>query len=216
MLKPSLLLILLILFIPIALSGYSPVLREIHEQLRQDESFSLSFQQTTYTAALNRKTNSQGKLSYLFPNLSRWDYTTPDEQSIIINSNELQFIDPVLETFTIKKIQRAERNSALTFLSGSKDLYKDFEEIDEGSENFVECENKTLFVQPKDKEDIIKEIHICYDGSHHFEKISVLETNGNYRLFQFFDLNKTDKDYTKFQFKMPQGWELIKESTLPN
>ena len=56
----------------------------------------------------------------------RWLYSLPEEHLLVTNGKTLWLFDPLLENVTVQKLKRITDGTALSFLLGIGDLYKDF------------------------------------------------------------------------------------------
>ncbi|KAK3606977.1 hypothetical protein CHS0354_018573 [Potamilus streckersoni] len=179
----------------------------IYDRIRKTASISADFEQLTYTIAVNRKTSATGSALFIFPGMSRWDYSTPEVQSIYADYEYIKFVDPILETVSIKKLQGNVSAAALLLLSGNAPKPEDFTVPDKPEKTPLSCKGRLIYLRPAGK-DLIKEIHLCYrPQALFFDAVYILEHNGNYRIFNFANIRAVKPDIQKLTFDIPKGWE---------
>jgi outer membrane lipoprotein carrier protein len=129
---PSVLLLLLsaVGCLPSSSSGEVAV-KEIVEKLqaRYDSTagFAADFTQEIESATLGEKVTSQGKVYFKKPGRMRWEFTSPDPQTVVSDGHFLWFYQPQQKQVLKTPLQQAFRShTPISFLMGMGRIDQDF------------------------------------------------------------------------------------------
>lgn len=188
------------------------LLKSFNSKLAQTNSFSGEFEQEYYDFLQERSSRSKGTFIYKRPGLMKWTYAAPDELEIIIGSQKIWIVDPILENVTIQEIGQVSRLKSLTFLMEENNLSQHFK-ISPSKRKILNPskESSVLYLKPRKKDPSIEELQIAIDNKKfHIQKFVVIDAYGNYRKIIFSKPKFNQKFSQKvFNFIIPKNMEII-------
>ncbi|MGD9105245.1 MAG: outer membrane lipoprotein chaperone LolA [Desulfobacterales bacterium] len=171
--------------------------------------FSAIFVQTSTIKAMEITDSASGKAFFKRPDKMRWEYETPDPQTIITNGNMLWIYRPEDSQVMVGKAPSFfENGKGFSFLSDMASVEKKFRIL---LEKKAEDDNHILKLLPREKTLDVSIIYL-FVSTKTFEVVKIVtynsyedETRIEFRNIQF----KQKLDESLFNFKMPQGVEVL-------
>ncbi len=103
-----------------------PVVDAMQAYYEKVQIYSAAFEQT-YTEITGVQTSpSRGTVWFMKPGRMRWDYETPDEKYMISDGKTFWIWEPNLLQYCKRDLASSHLPTALTFLSGTGDIRKEF------------------------------------------------------------------------------------------
>ncbi|QFI36644.1 outer membrane lipoprotein chaperone LolA [Moritella marina ATCC 15381] len=102
------------------LSNAQSVKEELQSQLSALKPFSADFTQTVTSAEGDNLATAQGLMQLQRPNQFRWETTSPDEQLIVSNGENLWFYNPFVEQVSIYSLKDAIANTPFMLIAGAQ------------------------------------------------------------------------------------------------
>src|SRR4051812_44646644 len=103
------------------------VVAEVQKRYDGAADFRARFTQTLTSAALGRKTNSSGEVTFKKPGRMRWDYEKPDKSSYITDGGVLWLYEPDDKQAFKQDLKTSQLPAALSFLTGKGKLAAEFD-----------------------------------------------------------------------------------------
>jgi len=171
--------------------------------------FSAHFFQTSTIKAMQITDSASGKAFFKRPGKMRWEYETPDRQTIITDNETLWIFRPEDNQVMIGKAPSFfEGGKGFSFLSDMKLIKKKFS---------IDLEKKTedgyyeLKLLPREKAFDVSVIYLSI-STKTFEVVRIITANsyGDETRIVFSDIQFIEKiDDSMFSFKLPQGIEVL-------
>ena len=174
-------------------------LKEHYSTITEIES---NFEQTFFHKAYKRTKKSSGKLYFTNDLKMKWIYKTPEKKFIISNSKTLWIYEPENEQVFRAKIEGSELETIAKFLAGRLDLFKDYK--------LKLINQKTLFLEPKGEKSF-RSIELTLNDDYKIIKTKMVDNFGNINtmIYSNFKMNNLNLSKSFFEFKVPDGVELI-------
>ncbi|MBI4456199.1 MAG: outer membrane lipoprotein chaperone LolA [Acidobacteria bacterium] len=173
-------------------------------------SFKADFVQIYRSAFSNER--ESGVVYMKKPGKMRWEYTAPTQKLFITDGQKTYFYVPHDKQVTVGTWQVDSTATPLLFLLGQGNLRKDFD-IGSSADAKLAGGDIVLLLTPKTEQAGFKEVLLeVREKSADVLRLSVIEHNGNrndYVLRSFQQNTPVAED--KFQFKVPNGVEIITE-----
>ncbi len=203
-------------FLPSA-SGEEVAVKEIVEKLqaRYDATsgFAADFTQEIESATLGEKVASQGKVYFKKPGRMRWEFTSPDPQTVISDGHFLWFYQPQQQQVLKTPLQQAFRShTPVSFLTGVGRIDQDFAVSligqtegryllrltpRKGEKNPSESLGGSLAMQVS-------------SGTYDIVKVQITDPVGNLTHLHFSNIDhRTPLDEALFHFTVPQGVDIV-------
>ena len=103
------------------------VTAEVQKRYDGAADFRARFTQTLTSAALGRKTNSSGEVTFKKPGRMRWDYEKPDKSSYVTDGGVLWLYEPDDKQAFKQDLKSSQLPAALSFLTGKGKLATEFD-----------------------------------------------------------------------------------------
>ena len=190
-----------------------PAALEIADQaFSRMNSFKGTFVQTYYDSLQDRTDVSKGTVSFLKPGRMKWTYLDPEPMTVIIGSEKIWIVDPLLENVTVQDIQQVSRIDSLAFLLRHEAMAKHFKTITPRLDYLkTSQELLALYLAPKEENPDFREIQIGLEqGDHQLKQFVIIDHMDNRRNIQFSEMVLNPSlDATQFEFQIPEGMEVI-------
>lgn len=184
--------------------------QKFYEKVRDFQS---DFNQTYKNKLLGNK-NSKGKLYLLRPGKMRWEYFSPSKKLIVSDGRTIWIYEPGANQVFKRPIKSSQLPTAITFLTGQGNLANEFKSRVLPNNNLNKVGKIVLELTPlKTSPHYVRIVFVVNpQKSWEVEKTIIVDHQGNTNTFSFSNaiINKGVKA-TLFNFKMPDGVELIEE-----
>ena len=211
-LKTRILFLLLIGCSGLAVFAGDP-LSDFSDRYDRLNSFSADFEQTNYDVFQDGFVKAKGKFHLKKPGLMRWEYESPEVQSIYVNRREVLLYDPFFNNVTLSKIEDVELFGSLFFFTNSDSVKKGFVALEEPTETLLEefaGEKSLLFLRPLEANRHFGELHLALTEDKLIRLMAIFDASSNYRLFVFSNhVANPAYDRRFFTFEIPEGIEII-------
>jgi outer membrane lipoprotein carrier protein len=171
--------------------------------------FSALFFQDSTIKAMEITDSASGKAFFKRPDKMRWEYETPDRQTIITNGNTLWIYRPEDNQVMVGKAPSFfEDGKGFSFLSDMESVKKKFHIL---LEKKVEDDTHVLKLLPREKTFDVSVIYL-FVSTKTFEVVKIVtynsyedETRIEFKNIEF----KQKLDESLFNFNIPQGIEVL-------
>jgi outer membrane lipoprotein carrier protein len=103
-----------------------PVVDAMQAYYEKVQIYSANFEQTSTEITGIQSAPSRGTVWFMKPGRMRWDYETPDEKYMISDGSTFWIWEPNLLQYCKRDLASSSLPTALTFLSGTGDIRKEF------------------------------------------------------------------------------------------
>jgi outer membrane lipoprotein-sorting protein len=191
---------------------FEKIIAQMQSRYQSLKSMSCEFSAESKNSTTGMIDHMKGKLSILFPNQVRWDYSSP-EQTIVFDGKQLFiYFQKDKQVFTGPGESVSGINIALTFFSDINAIREDFN----GSANELEQEPKQpqqyfLELTPKKSSDAFEKITLIWDATNKWiNRLKIIDIYGNDVTYYFraFQENPGLKK-NLFQFEIPKDTEVF-------
>ena len=207
-----LLLVINVIFLTTSVIGETSFWKDFENNFSKSKGFQSNFNQEYYDSLQDKIIISKGKFEYLNPGLMKWKYDSPEKLELIIGAEKVWIFDPELENVTIQRLDLVGRIKILAFMNPKESLNKYYDVI-KTEKNLLDKSknNNIIYLRPKDKNLIFKEIQLAVNKvNYQIKQFVILEKQGSYRKITFSkiktNLNLKPKD---FEFIIKEGIEVI-------
>ncbi len=171
--------------------------------------FSAFFSQVSTIKAMEITDSASGKVFFKRPDKMRWEYETPDRQTIITNGSTLWIYRPEDNQVMVGKAPAFfEDGKGFSFLSDMELIKKKFRIL---LEKKAENDNHVLKLLPREKTHDVSVIYL-FVSTKTFEVVKIVTYN-SYEDETRIELDniqfKQKIDDSMFNFKIPQGVEVL-------
>ena len=192
------------------------VVAEVQKRYDGAADFRARFAQTLTSAALGRKTNSSGEVTFKKPGRMRWDYAKPEKSSYISDGGTLWLYEPEDRQAFKQKLESSQLPSALAFLTGKGKLSTEFDITFADKPGHGTPGDYVLALGPKIAQPQVKSILFVVDPRTYDVRESVItDAQGNVNHLVFSDIRVNTKvPETLFKFTPPPGVRVIDTAKL--
>ena len=191
-------------------SGLSPddIIQKV-ESRYAGPGFSAFFFQASTIKAMEITDSASGKAFFKRPDKMRWEYETPDRQTIITNGNTLWIYRPEDNQVMVGKAPSFfEDGKGFSFLSDMESVKKKFYIL---LEKKVEDDTHVLKLLPREKTFDVSVIYL-FVSTKTFEVVKIVTYNSyeDETRIEFKDIQfKRKLDESLFNFNIPEGVEVL-------
>lgn len=188
------------------------VLDNLQRHYRQTNSFSAKFNEEITTVGAAKRQRA-GTVSFKKPGRMRWDFTSPEPQTIVSDGKMLYSYDPELNQVVQTRLEQALKSSSATsFLLGIGNIDRDFKA------EFVEApaSDKLIHLRLNPKTDSYK-IEIGLDPkTYDLATLTLTDQLGDVTRVNFSDIQSNVRfDDATFTFKAPDGADVVTAPATP-
>ena len=189
------------------------IVRMVEKRFALIENFEADFTQTSLNAALGETETATGRVYIKKPLMMRWEYSPPNEQTIVSDGRRLFFYVPADRQVVVEPLGRIlTSRSPVLFLAGKSGLSELFDiEVKKDPEGDRSGGDMELSLIPKEKSLSVTHIIIRVDRRDYtIKSFSLFDWTGNRTDIKFarMKINGNIED-GRFVFKKPEGIELI-------
>ena len=185
-------------------------LQRLHKFL-QVEAFKAAFSQVVYDAKRDVIVRSLGTVLLLRPGRFRWEYTAPNNQTIVSDGLNLVIYDPELDQASVQPVFEALGDAPITLLMRERPVFERFEVTRKQRRDGLDW----ISLVPKVKDVEFTEINLGLDKEKvvrmelldHFEQTTIIN-------FLRFELNPEIAD-DAFRLHLPDTVDVVGEYLLP-
>jgi outer membrane lipoprotein carrier protein len=187
------------------------VVAEVQKRYDGAADFRARFTQTLTSAALGRKTNSSGEVTFKKPGRMRWDYEKPDKSSYITDGGVLWLYEPDDKQAFKQDLRASQLPAALSFLVGKGKLAAEFDISFAPKGALGGAGDYLLSLSPKAPQAQVKTIQFVVDPRTFDVRESVItDGQGNVNDLVFADIRvNTRVPDALFKFTPPAGTRVI-------
>jgi len=191
-------------------SGLSPddIIQKVESRYAVS-GFSAFFFQASTIKAMEITDSASGKAFFKRPDKMRWEYETPDRQTIITNGNTLWIYRPEDNQVMVGKAPSFfEDGKGFSFLSDMESVKKKFYIL---LEKKVEDDTHVLKLLPREKTFDVSVIYL-FVSTKTFEVVKIVTYNSyeDETRIEFKDIRFKQKlDESLFNFNIPEGVEVL-------
>lgn len=151
------------------------------------ESIQSEFEQEKHLSVLSEPAKSEGSFYFERGGKVRWEYRTPNQQSIIINDSEVYLIEEGDVQATDNRMRRAylQMNEVIAGV-----IHGDAFANDDFSYNFLQSGNQAKVVmdpQASQMSGHIESITLFFNADHYVDKLVITQPGGDFTSYRFFD-----------------------------
>ncbi|MCD6517117.1 MAG: outer membrane lipoprotein carrier protein LolA [Candidatus Aminicenantes bacterium] len=203
-----------VFYLILSLSGFSQNAADIasrtEQKLRSLISFQAEFKQVYYSSSVSTPLTEYGTVYYKRPGLMKWAYTEPEEKTVLLTENKIQYYFPEDNQLLIQDTTDEEQsNNIMSLLTGKTHILQDYDA--ETAEEDAAGSNYHIKLIPK-YNDIENFILLDIDKKSLFIiKATFFDWAGNKQEFIFsrIQINRDMPDRT-FDLIVPEDVEIIK------
>ena len=177
--------------------------------LRGLEGFQADFRQTLAERSGQVVEESSGTLAILRPNRFRWEYTQPNEQTIVADGAKVWLYDHDLEQVTVRKLDDTLSATPAMLLSGEGGVESSFDVTG------VDEEGGVLWVrlEPKRSDTDFRWVRLGFGGDA-LRFMQLADKLGQTTTLAFSKFERNPKlDPQRFTFKVPPGADVIGDAS---
>ena len=192
-------------------SGESSVLSKVRSRLYTQGACKMSFDSINYDAFNQETMRAKGELYHL-DGLLRFEYLSPEKQTIVLGKDKVSIYDPALNSYTVSQLSKVSGLDSLVFLRQGKDLI-DYKPVAKSPWNVLKPEPKTnlLFLINQKKGSVVAGVEVRYDqDSFLLREIAMIDKQDNLRTMKLSDC-APQKNITRdfFSLTPPKNAEII-------
>jgi len=203
-----------VFYLILCLSGFSQNAADIasrtEQKLRSLISFQAEFKQVYYSSSVSTPLTEYGTVYYKRPGLMKWAYTEPEEKTVLLTENKIQYYFPEDNQLLIQDTTDEEQsNNIMSLLTGKTHILQDYDA--ETAEEYAAGSNYHIKLIPK-YNDIDNFILLDIDKKSLFIiKATFFDWAGNKQEFIFsrIQINRDMPERT-FDLIVPEDVEIIK------
>ncbi|ANY86450.1 MULTISPECIES: outer membrane lipoprotein chaperone LolA [Pseudomonas] len=175
--------------------------------LEKSQTISARFSQLTLDAGGTSLQETSGEMSVKRPGLFYWHTDAPQEQVVVSDGQKVTLWDPDLEQATIKKLDVRLNQTPALLLSG--DVSKISQSFDITSKEQGEVMDFTL--KPKTKDTLFDSLRVSFRRGL-INDMQLVDSVGQRTNILFNGVKANEAiPASKFQFKIPEGADVIQE-----
>jgi len=203
-----------VFYLILSLSGFSQNAADIasrtEQKLRSLISFQAEFKQVYYSSSVSTPLTEYGTVYYKRPGLMKWAYSEPEEKTVLLTENKIQYYFPEDNQLLIQDTTDEEQsNNIMSLLTGKTHILQDYDA--ETAEEDAAGSNYHIKLIPK-YNDIENFILLDIDKKSLFIiKATFFDWAGNKQEFIFsrIQINRNMPERT-FDLIVPEDVEIIK------
>jgi len=203
-----------VFYLILCLSGFSQnaadIASQTEQKLRSLISFQAEFKQVYYSSSVSTPLTEYGTVYYKRPGLMKWAYTEPEEKTVLLTENKIQYYFPEDNQLLIQDTTDEEQsNNIMSLLTGKTHILQDYDA--ETAEEYAAGSNYHIKLIPK-YNDIDNFILLDIDKKSLFIiKATFFDWAGNKQEFIFsrIQINRDMPERT-FDLIVPEDVEIIK------
>ncbi len=204
-----------IFYLVLSLSGFSQnaadIARQTEQRLRSLISFQAEFKQVYYSSSVSTPLTEYGIVYYKQPGLMKWAYTEPEEKTVLLTENKIQYYFPEDNQLLIQDTTDEEQgNNIMSLLTGKTHILQDYD-AETSDENAASNKFYHIKLIPK-YDDIENFILLDIDKKSLFIiKATFFDWAGNKQefIFSHIQINRDLPEKT-FDLIVPEDVEIIK------
>jgi len=198
-------------FFSIFLQSAEDIAQRTEQKLRSLNSFQAEFKQVYYSSSVTTPLKEYGKVYFKKPGLMKWVYADPEEKTVLLMENKIQYYFPEDNQLLIQDITEEEQGqNIMSLLSGKENISQDYS-IELNEEDRVDNKSFHIKLIPKNEN---MENFILLDinkKSLFITKATFYDWAGNKQEFIFKDIKTNiDLDENIFKLNVPGDVEIIK------
>lgn len=171
--------------------------------------FAADFTQEIESATLGEKVTSQGKVYFKKPGRMRWEFTSPEPQTVVSDGRFFWFYQPQQKQVLKTPLQQAFRShTPVSFLTGVGRIDQDFTVSLAGQAGEVYL----LYLTPREGEESLGgslEMQVSA-RTYDIVRVQITDSLGNLTRLYFSNLDhKAALDEALFHFTVPQGVDIV-------
>jgi outer membrane lipoprotein carrier protein len=192
------------------------VTAEVQKRYDGAADFKARFSQTLTSAAMGRKTNSSGEVTFKKPGRMRWDYQKPDQNTYVTDGNVLWLYEPDDKQAFKQELKTSQLPAALAFLTGKGKLTTEFEVSFAEKTPYGAPGDYVLALLPRTAQPQVKTILFVVDPRTFDVRESVItDAQGNINDLTFADIRVNTKvPDALFKWTPPAGVRVIDTAKL--
>ena len=181
--------------------------QRLTQLLEKSQTLTARFSQLTLDASGTSLQDTSGEMAVKRPGLFYWHTDAPQEQVVVSDGQKVTLWDPDLEQATVKKLDVRLNQTPALLLSG--DVSKISQSFDIASKEEGEVMN--FILKPKTKDTLFDSLRVSFRKGL-INDMQLVDSVGQ-RTNILFNGVKANQDIApgKFQFKIPQGADVIQE-----
>jgi outer membrane lipoprotein carrier protein len=201
---------------PAARLDVKAVTAEVQKRYDGAADFKARFTQTLTSAAMGRKTNSSGEVTFKKPGRMRWDYEKPDRNTYVTDGNVLWLYEPEDKQAFKQELKSSQLPAALAFLTGKGKLAGEFDVSFADKSTYGAPGDYVLSLSPKTAQPQVKTILFVVDPRSFDVRESVItDAQGNVNDLTFTDIRVNTKvPDGLFKWTPPTGVRVIDTAKL--
>jgi outer membrane lipoprotein carrier protein len=198
-------------FFSIFLQSAEDIAQRTEQKLRSLNSFQAEFKQVYYSSSVTTPLKEYGKVYFKKPGLMKWVYADPEEKTVLLMENKIQYYFPEDNQLLIQDITEEEQGqNIMSLLSGKENISQDYS-IELNEEDRVDDKSFHIKLIPKNEN---MENFILLDinkKSLFITRATFYDWAGNKQEFIFKDIKTNiDLDENIFKLNVPGDVEIIK------
>ncbi|MDH5761831.1 MAG: outer membrane lipoprotein chaperone LolA [Nitrospinota bacterium] len=189
------------------------IVESIQKQYDTTNTFQARFVQNSYLKVLGQSQKAEGTVFISKPGKMKWEYNAPDRQVLVSNDQGLWLYLPDEKQVTKMKVESIySSNTPALFLAGRGKLTDSFNigKVTEKGDLYI------AEMIPRDKlQNLVKMVLLADKKNYRIVGCQVYDNLGNKTEMIFSDIEiNPSLDMKLFQFKVPNGVELIDLSSM--
>ncbi len=196
-----------ILFLCLYSSLVSASSSALHQQLSNIQTLQGIFTQTTQTETGRILDNTHGRFALQKPGLFRWEVLGDEPRLLVSNHEKIWDYDQVLEQVTVQRLDPAQVQAPIFFLSGDlSSLDRDFKQAEEKCQDTaMQCYRLT----PKENDGAFQWVVLRFKAKK-ISEMEMLDQLGQHSQFRFQAIQLNEKlDRTQFDFIVPNNVDVL-------
>jgi outer membrane lipoprotein carrier protein len=193
-----------------AVSGLMKRIESAHQSIQDLQA---DFSQTTHFKGFDSTVESVGRVYFKKPGRLRWEYTKPNKNQVVINTEHIWIYTPELQQVIVRPFSAMSYSQVpLRLLADVENLDRDFSiELPAPGGDNTKDRPYRLILRPKQTGGEIDRIELEVDSSRLLiTRIHLYETNGSFSDISFKSIRTNVRLKDKlFIFKAPKGIEVI-------
>lgn len=176
------------------------------------KGFSGKFSLEYYDTLREKKDLSSGKVVYKQPGLMHWTYDPPNEMIMVIGSEKIWIVDPILENVAIQRLDQVSQVDSLAFLLKGENIHEHFKNTTPKKKLLDSQPNMDeLYLTPLKKNTNLVELQLGVDKkSLAIRQFIIIDPRNNYRKITFSNVAVNPEIQSSiFEYKVPEDMEII-------
>ena len=191
------------------------IVEKLQARYNSTNGFAADFTQEIESATLGEKVTSQGKVYFQKPGRMRWEFTSPDPQTVVSDGRFFWFYQPQQKQVLKTPLQQAFRSHTLiAFLTGVGRIDQEFTVSLVGQTE----EGYLLHLIPREGEESLGgslEVQVS-TGTYDIVRVQITDPLGNLTRLHFSNMDhQATLDGALFHFTVPQGVDVVEPLPAP-